>query len=594
MNSSNLHIEWARLFVDSLAASGVEWIVVSPGARSMPLALAALESDRLRVQIAIDERSGGFFGLGVARATGRPAALLCTSGTAGAHYFPAVMEASASFLPLVVVTADRPWEAQDCAAPQTIDQTKMFGAHVRHAFELGAPNPMLEALRAVTRIAAQAVATARHPLPGPVHINAHFRKPLEPLTDPPPLDPATCAEIDRLRSMGPSRITIAAAAVSLAALDSLERSIRNARRGLIVAGPAWVGEGGLLSATGREVRERGAAGVAELAKATGFPLLAEATSGFRAGAALGGFDAFLRDERFRREHVPDFILQLGGTPISPGLSEWLLEIRVPLTVVAPHGWHDPDGIVSEHIAGHPGNAAFEIVARLAERPHCADAAWTAAFERAESASIAAAASVAASAQLSEAQIARAVAEALPEGGWIFAGNGRAVRDLDSFVPPSATPLTILHQRGVSGIDGLIAGAAGVSRSSDLPGIALIGDVGFLHDLGGLSLARETTAPLAIVVIDNGGGRIFDELPIAKQPALQAARETLLLTAPRIDFAHAAATFGVKHARSDCTATLSQALVAALATPGCTIVQAIVTDQGVPRETLFRKTSEALR
>lgn len=594
MNATNLHVEWARLFTGALVASGVEWIVVSPGSRSTPLALAALETESLRVQVAVDERTAGFFALGVARATGRPAAVLCTSGTAGAHYFPAVMEASSSFLPLVVITADRPWEAQDCASPQTVDQTKMFGAHVRHAFELGTPEAVLSALRAVPRIAAQAVATARGPLPGPVHVNARFRKPLEPVENPAPLDAATRAEIDRLRAIRAARVSPAAAVISSAALDSLERAIRRSRRGLLIAGPAWVGEGGLLPAQGRAEQDRRAAVIARLAAATGFPLFAETTSGFRASPAIGGFDAFLRDEKFRRANVPDFVLQLGGTPVSAGLAAWLLETRAPLAVVAPHGWHDPEGLVSEHVQSDPAEAAAALVERLASRREPADPAWAAAFDRAESASVAAAARVAASAPLSEAEVARAVAASLPAGGWIFAGNGRAVRDLDSFVPPASKPLTVLHQRGVSGIDGLVAGGAGASRASGRPGIVLLGDVSLLHDLGGLALARDAKAPLAIVVIDNRGGRIFDELPLAKRASLDAARESVFLTAPRIDFAQAAGTFGVRHARAADAAALAAALRVALEMPGCTLVEATVSDEGVPREQLFRETAERLQ
>ena len=181
MSRSNLHLAWARLFLRSAAAAGVTDVVLSPGSRSTPLTIAAATTSELRAHVIVDERGAAFFALGQARVTGRPSLLICTSGTAGAHWLPALIEASQSFVPLIAVTADRPWELQDSAAPQTIDQLKLFGDHVRHYAELGLPDPSPGALRAVPRIAAQAVARALGPVPGPVHINARFRKPLEPV-----------------------------------------------------------------------------------------------------------------------------------------------------------------------------------------------------------------------------------------------------------------------------------------------------------------------------------------------------------------------------------------------------------------------------
>lgn len=178
---SDLHSAWARLFFSSLASAGLREIVISPGSRSTPLALAAAAEARLRVHVLIDERDAAFFALGQARRSGRASALLCTSGTAAAHYLPAILEASQSHVPLLAITADRPWEAYDAASAQTLDQVKLYGDAVRHYAELGLPDASPGALAAVVRIAAQALYATTAPRPGPVHLNARFRKPLEPV-----------------------------------------------------------------------------------------------------------------------------------------------------------------------------------------------------------------------------------------------------------------------------------------------------------------------------------------------------------------------------------------------------------------------------
>ena len=171
---------WARLLLDGFAVAGVRDVVISPGSRSSPFVLAAHEHADLRCHDVLDERSAGFFALGQAKACGEPSLLICTSGTAGAHYLPAVMEAAQSYTPLAVLTADRPFELQECGANQTADQLKLFGAHVRRFFHLGSPDSTERALRALRRVAAQAVWSTKRPVPGPVHVNAPARKPLEP------------------------------------------------------------------------------------------------------------------------------------------------------------------------------------------------------------------------------------------------------------------------------------------------------------------------------------------------------------------------------------------------------------------------------
>ncbi|MCE9576382.1 MAG: 2-succinyl-5-enolpyruvyl-6-hydroxy-3-cyclohexene-1-carboxylic-acid synthase, partial [Deltaproteobacteria bacterium] len=310
---------WAEVVVGALADGGVEFVVVSPGSRSTPLAIALARNSRLAIEVVIDERAAAFVALGRARASGRPTALVCTSGTAAAHYFPAIIEAGQADIPLIALTADRPPELQDAGAPQTIDQRKLFGDHVRGFAELGAPGGGALGLRAARRAIAQAVQLARGPRPGPVHVNVPLRKPLEPAapaTDEERALAEVAMELAAHPLIAPAPRTIA----SDAAIAAIIRAIAGAPRGLIVAGPAAVD------------RDREAAFA--LARATGFPLLAEATSQLRFGrpddvVACDAFDLVLAARKTDPALVPDLIVQLGGEPTAGGWAPWLATHDAP-------------------------------------------------------------------------------------------------------------------------------------------------------------------------------------------------------------------------------------------------------------------------
>ena len=575
MTPSNLHIAWARLFFRALAGSGVEHVVLSPGSRSTPLALAAAAEPALTVHTLLDERSAAFFALGQARLTHRPSVLVCTSGTAGAHYLPAIIEASQSHTPLVAVTADRPWEAYDAAAAQTIDQVKLFGDHVRHAAELGLPDPAPEALRAVARIAAQAAHRARWPLPGPVHVNARFRKPLEPVdrqgAPPEPWE----AELDRLLSAGPPRVYEPRAEVDPRAIHDLVSACARARRGLIVCGPAPALVDPALARTA----------IRALASATGFPVLVEATSQIRFGGdplsapICGAFDALLRAASFRRDHVPDLIVEIGAPPTSAGYTMLLAEAPgCPRFVLAPHGWNDPSGLASAMVYADPYDVAARVARELAalDRPIAPAASeWARAFARADARVSGLIRRELTEGPLTEGAIVHHLVEALPEGAVLVVGNSMPVRDLDTYAAPSARGLTVLHQRGASGIDGLLSGAAGARSVSTGPMALLLGDLSLLHDLGGLAAARAARRPLLVVVVQNDGGRIFEALPIARRPELEAVLEAHFTTPQSVEFSSAAAMFGLRHCRVETVEALRAGFAEGLASGGCTIVEAVV-------------------
>ena len=569
MSRSNLHLAWARLFLRSAAAAGVTDVVLSPGSRSTPLTIAAATTPEIRAHVIVDERQAAFFALGQARVTGRPSLLLCTSGTAGAHWLPALIEASQSFLPLLAVTADRPWELQGCAAPQTIDQLKLFGDHVRHFADLGLPDPSPGALGAVPRIAAQAVARALGPVPGPVHINARFRKPLEPVdvAGPEAFQPL----VDALLARGPTRVLAPRVRADEAAIREIAALAASTSRGLLVCGPAP-----LASADGREA-------ILDLARATGFPLLAEGPSQLRFGGdrdgvvAISAFDALLRVPALRARLAPELVIELGAPPTSAGYAQLLAERpALPRFVVAPYGWNDPHGSAAALVVADPIEAAPRIAARVRDlkgpsRP--ARSAWAGALAEADQRALELAARALAGEALSEGSIARAVVASCPEGAILAIGNSTPVRDLDAYCPASARSLRVLHQRGASGIDGLLSGAAGARSVSSAPVALLLGDLSLLHDLTGLGLLRRVAAPFVAVVVQNGGGRIFDHLPIAASWEAEPF-ERYFATPEPVRFDHAAAAFGVAYARAATRAELSAALTAAWSADVPTLIEAV--------------------
>ena len=587
--SSALLSEWSRLLLGSLARAGVRDVVLSPGSRSTPFAWAALNEPSFRCHSLVDERVAAFFALGQARVTGRPSLLVCTSGTAAANYFPAVVEASLARLPLLVLTADRPFELQHSAAPQAIDQIKLFGDSVRAFFELGAPDAAPSALQGVLRSVAHALHATRFPEPGPVHLNARARKPLEPVQPTDAESVALRASVDQLLARGPAS---AAGATLQGDVTRLARACAETPRGLLMVGPHLPTEVPLA--------------LVRLAEITGFPLLCEATSQLRwlAQAApraclIDGFDWLLRSERLREQLRPDLIVSFGGTPTS-GAYERLLSggFAGQRFVVSPHGFPDPHGLASELVSSDSEQAATRTVALL-ERAELQKASARTEFARAWSSANQLAWRIVErelarpSPALNEARAVRSVLQQLPEPSLLVLGNSLPIREVDAYVPSGTRRVRVLSQRGANGIDGLISGAAGAASSSDEPTLLLLGDVSFSHDLGGLAAARASRGPFAIVVIDNGGGRIFEQLPIFSQFREHAEAERFWLTPQGLDLAAAAQLFGYRYARVTEASEIAGALQQATAQRGVSIVHLIVEGSSA-RETEQRVRAELER
>lgn len=546
---------WAELIAATLADAGVARCVISPGSRSTPLVAALAQEPRLALTTLIDERAAAFFALGAARATGAPVALVCTSGTAAAHYLPAVVEASVAGVPLLAITADRPPELQGCGASQTIDQVKMYGDFVRAAIDAGAPADGELALRALRRKVIQAVTLARGPAPGPVHLEVPLRKPLEPVAPASESERSLAATAQRLR--GPVRIAPPRLTADAAAIAELAAVIAGEPDGVIVAGA--------LPADFPAER------VIELAARAGYPIVAEAGSQLRLRPRAGAtFVDHLDVVPAAQLPVPKLVIQLGAEPVATVWPAWSQRFE-QRWVLAGASWHDADSSARGVILGEPGAALAALTAALAASrtaaPH-----WTALEARAEHA-------IAAALEAhprSEAAVLRAAIDAVPAGVAIQLGNSLPIRVVDQ-VCAGGPARRVLTQRGAAGIDGLIASAAGATCAGQ-PVLLVLGDVSFAHDLGGLLAARAAEAPLAVLVIDNAGGQIFAGLPVARA-ALGDAFARHWLTVPGVDPVAVAGALGLATHTAASPALAAQAVAAALQSRGATIIHAPVPSGG---------------
>ena len=491
-----------RAFCDELARCGVAHAATSPGSRCAPLVLSLYREPRIRCWSHIDERCAGFFALGAAKASGRPVAVTCTSGTAAANLFPAVIEAHHARVPLIVLTADRPPERREVGAGQTIDQLKLYGDAAKWFFEVGVHDATEERLRWVRTLACRAYATATQTPNGPVHLNFPLR---EPLVLAEPLPPDRTA-----RAGNRPYIVLQTPAPSAPRAHGPHPSGRI----VIVAG----------SGAGPEV--------ARTAARSHIPLLADPLSDSRRGeAAIAHYDLILRNPSFTAELKPQFVLRVGDLPTSKALRSWLASRNdVAQIAFSPDGaWQDPDAVLGMRVAGGLPDVSVD-----------ADAAWFQSWKRADNAAADAIATTLGSA-LSEPLVARELAEQMPANAILYVASSMPIRDLEAFQPVRDDPPTVISNRGANGIDGTVSSAFGSAAAGDPDAsvVLLIGDVALLHDLGGLLAAKRLNLNITIVVLNNDGGGIFSFLPVATQ---QDAFEEHVATPHGLDLERVAALF----------------------------------------------------
>jgi len=526
---------FAATFVDELAAQGVEFACVSPGSRSAPVAMALQRHPRIKVIVHIDERCASFFAVGLGKATGKPALVLTTSGTAAAELHAAVVEASYSRTPLIVVTADRPPELQDVGANQAIDQQRLFGTAVRWFFDPGVPVELPGAARFWRRIAARAVAEASA---GPVHLNLPFREPLVP---PPGHIPAAVTAPAQSATTGrfqPNQAQVAALA------SALQRS----QRPLIVAGEIREGE-------------RLAAPLQRL----GLPILAEPTSQLRrveAGAAVESYEALLR-AGWSLQHGPDLVVRLGATPTSRVLNRWLAAAAAPTFLIDPdQAWRDEDHVATNQIACDPQPLleALPTLDRSAWRDE-----WVGAGKRAT----AAIAATLVGTPIHEGHVVKALSARLPDPGHVFIGSSMPIRAADSFWPPARPRQRFFANRGASGIDGLVSTGLGVATGRDaVPTVLLLGDLSLYHDMNGLWALQRHGIKATLVVCDNNGGGVFNFLPQAEH---QDVFEEIFATPLGLDLSQVARLYGLVYSPVSDRSGLEPAIADAIAAPTPTMV-----------------------
>jgi 2-succinyl-5-enolpyruvyl-6-hydroxy-3-cyclohexene-1-carboxylate synthase len=546
VSNPDAQARFCATLIDEWVRAGVAHAVVSPGSRSTPMALALLRDERVAVQVVLDERSAAFTALGVGLATGIPAIVLTTSGTAAVELHPAVVEAHQARVPLLVVTADRPPGSYERGAPQTVDQHRLFGEHtVRWFIDTGETRQLDPSTW--RWVGARAVVAATGHPPGPVHLNLPFEEPLVaidagveegmpdgqvlpvPSNEPPPIGAEERDELDALAEM-------------LLAGD-----------GVLVAG------GGVHDP----------APVLRLAEALGWPVLADQRSGCRIPhpCVVAHADALLRVASFVAAHRPAMVLRLGAPHASRVLSTWLAATAVAQIGVDPYAriW-DPEGSTVATIGLEPGHLATLLLERTADRGAGPSSPWLAAWRAADDAAAAAIDTTLRGAEaLSEPAVARTVLATAPEGSSLVVASSMPVRDLEWYAAPRAG-VRVFANRGANGIDGVTSTALGVALGSGAPTALLIGDLAFLHDSGALLGLARRPVDLVVVVVDNDGGGIFSFLPQAD--ALEPSAYELLFGTPHgLDLTALAGAHGLSARRVESEGDLVTALTDAHASGG---------------------------
>lgn len=531
METPNLNYLWAGLIVEELTRNGVRFFIIAPGSRSAPLAAAAFQNPNASTLIHFDERGAAYFALGCARA-GSPAAVICTSGTAVANCWPAVAEARQSALPLVILSADRPPELQARGANQTMHQEGIFASFVRGQLNLPCPDAHIPVESLLAKVDDVLTKGLRNP-GGPIHINCMYREPLAPVPVKKAwprgylaglkvwqagIQPFTAWETPERR-------------LSSAQCASLATTLSSAQRGLILVGR-------LLTAREQE-------SAVQVANKLGWPVFADITSGCRhkdrCPAVIRYYDLLLRSETFRSQCRPDVILHLGDTFVSKGLQDHLRALNAAYIHVSPRQEHRA---LVDHVSTHYETDMGELIAQLEvadvrresglflERLLAADAAVEQGLER----------FFTKNRDLSELLIARLVDDSLDTNGFLMMGNSMPVRDMDMLGKNCSSD--IIHaNRGVSGIDGNIATAAGMGWAAKTGVVAVLGDMAALHDINSLALLAKTPKPVILVIINNKGGGIFSFLPIA---AYKEVLDACFSSSHDYDFRQAAAMFKIDY------------------------------------------------
>jgi len=547
MDATNRNTALASAMVEELERCGMRHAVLSPGSRSTPLALALWRNPSIEARVILDERSAGFFALGAAQAEGRPVAVLCTSGSAAANLHPAVVEADEAGVALVVLTADRPPELRDIGAGQTIDQIKLYGSAVRWFCEVGTHDADDSGLLHFRSVACRAFAAARgEPRPGPVHLNIAWRDPLAPVAVAGDVSARSLLALEGREDEPLTAVTARPVPPDDALVAELGRRVSECSRGVILAG---------------RQPDPGLAGpVGALARAAGYPILAEPTSQLRLGShdhdlVVASYDAIARvaPDNLR----PELVIRLGDMPTSKALRTWVAAAAPRQIVVDPrYDWHEPTLRADIIVRADPQLTAEALAAVLDDDP---DDAWARRWRDADSAVAAAVATeLDALDRPSEPGVHATLGSLYSDGDLVYTASSMPIRDQEAFVAAGRAEVHFLCNRGANGIDGFVSSAIGAAAASGRPTWAVLGDLCLIHDLNGLAVLRDSELPIRFVVINNGGGGIFEFLPQAESLDRDEF-EALLGTPSGIEIERVATLFGIGYRRVETLTDLGGAI-----------------------------------
>ncbi|WOD38737.1 2-succinyl-5-enolpyruvyl-6-hydroxy-3-cyclohexene-1-carboxylic-acid synthase [Nodosilinea sp. E11] len=545
----NTNTLWASVLATTLARLGLKTAVISPGSRSTPLTVALVMQPEIEAVPVLDERSAAFFALGIARRTGQPVALVCTSGTAGANYYPAVIEARESRLPLLVLTADRPPELRDCASGQTIDQQRLFGTFPTWYAELALPVAETEMLRYLRQTLVQAWGRSLYPVAGPVHLNCPFRDPLAPVAEASAISLLSLEDKlndDFLAAM-PVPVPRAVPGVTWPEFETWQ----GCDRGLIIAGPAQPVDPLAYCKA-----------VAALAATLGWPVLAEGLSPLRNGAALNPwlvttYDLALGQPTWAADLVPDQVIQLGALPTSKRLRAWLQSTQPRRWVVDAAGTnldplHGPTTVVPltlEALTRALPPAESMLATPYREQWLTLEATLRAHLDT----------TLAAVAYPFEGKVPWLLARCLPSDTPLMIANSMPIRDVEWFWPPGDRGIRPYCNRGANGIDGTLSTALGMAHGGP-PTVLLTGDLALLHDTNGWLSVPRLRGHLTVVVVNNRGGGIFERLPIATLDTPEATWfEEFFATPQTVDLNRLCAAYGVSYERVETWAQLESSV-----------------------------------
>jgi 2-succinyl-5-enolpyruvyl-6-hydroxy-3-cyclohexene-1-carboxylate synthase len=534
----NINTLWAAVLVDTLQQLGLSLAVICPGSRSTPLAVAFAQASRIEAISVLDERSAAFFALGHAKRTGQPAALICTSGTAAANFYPAVIEARESRVPLLILTADRPAELRDCHSGQTIDQLKLYGNYPNWQAEIATPSVEPAMLAYLQQTITYAWERTLMPAPGSVHLNI-------PLSDP--LTPPTQPEIQVLAATyqdfpAPPIPTISQSTITSWSMPTAWQTTK----GLIIAGVAQPTDPPAY-----------AQAIGQISQSLGWPVLAEGLSPLRNYAELNpylisSYDLILRNTTKQPALTPAVIIQIGDLPTSKELRQWLSQIR-PLTWIIETSHQNVNALhlnasylrisvteLAQNFSDNSSATTNHYRETWLELDRQTRQSVTDTMEQID--------------RLCECKLPWLLSQSLPTNTLVFIANSMPIRDLEFFWQPNNQQYRPLGNRGANGIDGTLSTALGAAHRSDTPAILLTGDLSFLHDTNGLLLRQQFQGSLTILLINNNGGGIFAMLPIAQ---FDPPFKEFFLTPQNVDFGLLCAAYQISYQKINSWSELHQ-------------------------------------